>query len=82
MKIKALDVYNGTVNQGVDNEYPTTKDAFRQPCLQMLKKEVNIIKLIKFVRALTPATHPLAVHGWTAQPDHVLKLPNPINLPT
>ena len=48
----------------------------------MLKKEVNKIKLTKFVRALTPATHPLAVHGWTAQPDHVLKLPNPINLPT
>ena len=36
MKTKALDVYNGAVSACVDNEYPTTKDAFRQPCLQMI----------------------------------------------
>ena len=36
MKTKALDVYNGAVSACVDNEYSTTKDAFRQPCLQMI----------------------------------------------
>ena len=36
MKTKSLNVYNAAVSECVDNEYPTTKDAFRQPCLQMI----------------------------------------------
>lgn len=33
MKSKRLPVYDKNPEQGVDNEYPTTKYAFRQPCL-------------------------------------------------
>lgn len=47
----------------------------------MLKEQENITQLVKFVRNLTPSTHPLAVHGWTALPDEVHELPNPINFP-
>ena len=36
MKTRSLDVYNQPVNATVNNEYPTTKNAFRQPCLQMI----------------------------------------------
>ena len=47
----------------------------------MLKSRTNITKLVKFVRALTPPAHPLAVHGWTALDDNVHELSNPINFP-
>ncbi len=33
MQIKKLNVYNQDPTQGVNNEYPTPSDAFRQPCL-------------------------------------------------
>ena len=36
MKTKTLDVFNGQVNACVNNEYPTSNDAFRQPCLQLV----------------------------------------------
>ena len=36
MKTKRLDVYDGPVNAAVNNEYPTPKNAFRQPCLQLV----------------------------------------------
>ena len=36
MRTKTLDVFNGQVNACVNNEYPTSKDAFRQPCLQLV----------------------------------------------
>ena len=36
MKLKPLKVYNSKVNTGVNNEYPTPQDAFKQPCLQMI----------------------------------------------
>jgi len=36
MKTKSLDVYNAAVENGVNNEYPTTENAFRQPCLHMV----------------------------------------------
>ena len=36
MKVQNLNVYNTPVTQCVDNEYRTSKDAFRQPCLQLI----------------------------------------------
>ena len=36
MKIKKLKVYNDNPDSGVDNTYPTSKDTFKQPCLQMI----------------------------------------------
>jgi hypothetical protein len=36
MKTKFLNVYNDNVEASVDNEYPTSEDAFRQPCLQYI----------------------------------------------
>ena len=36
MKLKPLKIYNSKVNTGVNNEYPTPQDAFKQPCLQMI----------------------------------------------
>ena len=33
MKVKKLDIYNKDPEKGVSNEYPTSSDAFRQPCL-------------------------------------------------
>ena len=36
MKLKPLKIYNSKVNTGVNNEYPTPHDAFKQPCLQMI----------------------------------------------
>ena len=36
MKTKALKVYNQAVDASVSNEYPTSHEAFRQPCLQMI----------------------------------------------
>lgn len=36
MKSSLINVYNDKVDCGVDNEYPTSKKTFRQPCLQML----------------------------------------------
>jgi len=36
MKSALINVYNDKVDTGVDNEYPTSKKTFRQPCLQML----------------------------------------------
>ena len=36
MKLQQLKVYNSKVNTGVNNEYPTPPDAFKQPCLQMI----------------------------------------------
>lgn len=36
MKTSLINVYNDNVDCGVDNEYPTSKNTFRQPCLQML----------------------------------------------
>jgi len=36
MKSSLLSVYNDKVDTGVDNEYPTSKKTFRQPCLQMI----------------------------------------------
>jgi len=36
MQINQLDVYNGTVDGNVNNEYPTSESAFRQPCLHMI----------------------------------------------
>ena len=36
MQTKSLNVYNGKVDGNVNNEYDTTDDAFRQPCLQMI----------------------------------------------
>ena len=47
----------------------------------MLKERANITKLVKFVRNLTPSTHALAVHGWTALSDDTHELATPINLP-
>jgi hypothetical protein len=36
MKIEKLSVYDEEPNEGVNNEYPTTNDAFKQPCLAMI----------------------------------------------
>lgn len=36
MKTKPLKVYNQPVDASVSNEYPTSHEAFRQPCLQMI----------------------------------------------
>ena len=36
MKSALINVYNDKIDTGVDNEYPTSKKTFRQPCLQML----------------------------------------------
>lgn len=36
MKTKLLSVYNGKVKQCVNNEYRTSHDTFKQPCLAML----------------------------------------------
>tara|TARA_R110000868_G_scaffold172130_1_gene407953 strand:- start:7148 stop:8080 length:933 start_codon:yes stop_codon:yes gene_type:complete len=36
MKLKQLKIYNSKVNEGVNNEYPTPIDAFKQPCLHMI----------------------------------------------
>ena len=36
MKSALINVYNDKIDSGVDNEYPTSKNTFRQPCLQML----------------------------------------------
>lgn len=36
VKTKQLNVYNGKVSKGVNNEYPTPPDSFRQPCLALL----------------------------------------------
>ena len=36
MKTKALKIYDSKVNSGVNNEYPTPDNAFKQPCLQMI----------------------------------------------
>ena len=36
MRTQKLDVYNGAVNANVNNEYPTSKYAFRQPCLHLV----------------------------------------------
>lgn len=36
MKSSLINVYNDKVDCGVDNEYPTSKKTFRQPCLHML----------------------------------------------
>lgn len=35
MKVEKLNIYNDKIDCGVDNEYPTSKYAFRQPCLAM-----------------------------------------------
>jgi len=36
MKVEKIKIYNEKVDSGVDNEYPTSHYAFRQPCLQMI----------------------------------------------
>ena len=36
MKLKQLKIYNSKVNEGVNNEYPTPENSFKQPCLQMI----------------------------------------------
>lgn len=36
MKVEKVKIYNDPVDSGVDNEYPTSHYAFRQPCLQMI----------------------------------------------
>jgi hypothetical protein len=36
MKTENLKVYSSAVEAGVNNEYPTRKEAFKQPCLQMI----------------------------------------------
>ena len=36
MKTHKLKVYNKTPTEGVDNLYPTTPDAFKQPCLHLI----------------------------------------------
>lgn len=36
MKSSVLNVYNDTINTGVDNEYTTSKKTFRQPALHMV----------------------------------------------
>lgn len=36
MKSSIINVYNDKVDSGVDNEYPTSKKTFRQPCLHMI----------------------------------------------
>ena len=35
MKVEKLNIYNDKIDCGVDNDYPTSKYAFRQPCLAM-----------------------------------------------
>ena len=35
MKVEKLNIYNDKIDSGVDNEYPTSKYAFRQPFLAM-----------------------------------------------
>lgn len=36
MKTEKIDIYNDNPKEGVNNEYPTPKNSFRQPCLQMI----------------------------------------------
>ena len=36
MHLKQLKIYNSKVNEGVNNEYPTPENSFKQPCLQMI----------------------------------------------
>ena len=36
MKLKPIKVYNSKVDSGVNNEYPTPENSFKQPCLQMI----------------------------------------------
>jgi hypothetical protein len=36
MKIEKIDIYNDNPKEGVNNEYPTPKNSFRQPCLQLI----------------------------------------------
>ena len=36
MRTEKVKVYDNKVDCGVDNEYPTSRYAFRQPCLQMI----------------------------------------------
>ena len=36
MNIEKIDIYNDNPKDGVNNEYPTPKNSFRQPCLQMI----------------------------------------------
>ena len=36
MKIEKIDIYNDNPKEGVNNEYPTPKNSFRQPCLQLV----------------------------------------------
>ncbi len=36
MKVEKIDIYNDNPKEGVNNEYPTPKNSFRQPCLQLL----------------------------------------------
>ena len=36
MKVQKIKIYDDKVETGVDNEYPTSHYAFRQPCLQMI----------------------------------------------
>ena len=41
MQIKDLKIYNDAPKDGVNNEYPTSHHAFRQPCLQMIVGQRN-----------------------------------------
>lgn len=36
MKTEKIDIYNDNPKEGVNNEYPTPKNSFRQPCLQLI----------------------------------------------
>jgi len=36
MKVKKLSVYNQLPKEGVENQYPTSKDTFKQPALHMI----------------------------------------------
>lgn len=36
MKVEKIDIYNDNPKEGVNNEYPTPKNSFRQPCLQLI----------------------------------------------
>lgn len=36
MNTQKVDIYNDNPKEGVNNEYPTPKYSFRQPCLQMI----------------------------------------------
>ena len=41
MHTKDLKIYNDAPKDGVNNEYPTSHNAFRQPCLQMIVGQRN-----------------------------------------